>query len=173
MTQIMFVIFNVPTTYVAIQAVLSMYVSGRKTGFVMDLGDGVSNTVPIFEGFALPHALHWELAGRDLSDYLMEILTERRYSFTITAESEIGRDVQRETLPHCVCLRQSSNRPRKGKFRQEPDSHTLRRKYHHFRRRTFPLHECCFSFISPVHKPAESTTLLSEVRRGHPQGVVR
>ena len=65
MTQIMFVIFNVPTTYVAIQAGLSMYFSGRKTGFVMDFGDGVSHTVPTFEGYALPHAiLHWNWLAR-------------------------------------------------------------------------------------------------------------
>ena len=95
MTQVMFVFFNVPTMYVAIQVVLSPYVSGRKTGFAMDVGDGVSHTMPIFAGYALPHAiLHWDLAGRDLSDYLMKILTERRYSFTTTAESEIGRDVK-------------------------------------------------------------------------------
>ena len=62
MTQVMFVIFNVPAVYVAIKAVLSLYFSGRKTGFVMDFGDGVSHTMPIFEGYALPHAiLHLDL----------------------------------------------------------------------------------------------------------------
>merc|ERR1739847_51880 len=69
MTQIMFETFNVPAMYVCIQAVLSLYASGRTTGIVLD-------------------------AGRDLTDYLMKILTERGYSFVTTAEREIVRDIK-------------------------------------------------------------------------------
>ena len=98
MTQIMFEVFNVPCLYVNVQAVLALYSSGRTTGVVLDSGEGISHTVPIYEGYAIPHAIQpIRLAGRDLTEYLRTILKERGLSFTTPAEVEIVRDIK-ETM---------------------------------------------------------------------------
>jgi len=96
MTQIMFETFNVPKLYISIQAVLSLYASGRTTGLVVDSGDGVTHTVPIYEGYALPHAVQrLDLAGRDLTEWMMKLLTERgEFRPVTTAEREITRAIK-------------------------------------------------------------------------------
>ena len=55
--EIMFEKFNVPSTYISIQAILALYASGRTTGLVLDSGDGVTHAVPIFEGYCVPKAI--------------------------------------------------------------------------------------------------------------------
>ncbi|KAK0066516.1 actin-3 [Biomphalaria pfeifferi] len=95
MIQIFFETFNTPAFYVSVQAVLSLYASGRTTGVVMDSGDGVTHFVPIYEGYCLPHTIkRVNLAGRDLTQYLQRILSERGYTMTTTSELEIVRDIK-------------------------------------------------------------------------------
>ena len=95
MTQIMFETFNSPAMYVAIQPVLAIYSCGRSSGITVGLGDGISHVVPIYEGYALPHVImRLDFGGRDLTDYLMNILSERGYSFSTSAEREIVHDIK-------------------------------------------------------------------------------
>jgi actin len=97
MTQIMFETFSVQAMYVGIQAVLSLYSSGRTTGIVLDAGDGVSHTVPIYEGYSLPHAImRVDMAGRDMTEHMMKLLMETGTSFTTSAEKEIVRSIKEQ-----------------------------------------------------------------------------
>ena len=87
MTQIMFENFGVPAMYVAVQAVLSLYATGRLTLLVLDIGDGATQTVPIYEGYSIQHAIQLlDLAGKDLTKCLEQMLGERGLSFTTTTE---------------------------------------------------------------------------------------
>ncbi|XP_049446591.1 uncharacterized protein LOC125897350 [Epinephelus fuscoguttatus] len=101
MVEIMFECFNVPFTYVAMQAVLALYAAGRSTGVVFDSGDGVSHSVPVFEGYCLPHAVQrFPLAGLDVTMHLKKLLQEQGVSMRTSAEMEIVREIKEK----CCCV---------------------------------------------------------------------
>jgi actin len=94
-TQIAFEKFQTCDFFIAIQALLPLYALGRGTGVVLDTGDGVTHVVPIFEGYALTHAIQRiDIAGADLTEYLANLLTQRGYSFKTSFEREIVKDIK-------------------------------------------------------------------------------
>lgn len=94
----MFETFNVPALYTSIQAVLSLYASGRTTGIVLDAGDGVSHAVPVYEGFAIPNSIRRiDVAGRDVTEHLQTLLRKSGYIFHTSAEKEVVRMIKEKT----------------------------------------------------------------------------
>ena len=90
--QILFETFNVPALYTSIQAVLSLYASGRTTGIVLDAGDGVSHAVPVYDGFAMPSSIRRiDIAGRDVTEHFQMLLRKDGHVFHTSAEKEVVR----------------------------------------------------------------------------------
>lgn len=93
--EMFFETFNVPALFVSIQAILSLYATGRTTGVVIDAGDGVTHAVPIYEGFAMPHSIERiDLAGRDVTRFLKLLLRKEGHNFKTTAENEIVKMIK-------------------------------------------------------------------------------
>lgn len=132
--QILFETFNVPALHTSIQAVLSLYASGRTTGIVLDSGDGVSHAVPVYEGFAMPSSIRRiDVAGRDVTEYLQTLLRKSGYVFHTSAEKEVVRLIK-ESVSYVAHDPRKEERdwmgvkPNESKFAEYvlPDGHRLK-----------------------------------------------
>ncbi|RKO85158.1 actin-related protein 2 [Blyttiomyces helicus] len=95
MVEVMFETYGFKAVYVAIQAVLTLYAQGLQTGVVVDSGDGVTHIVPVYEGYAMPHLTRrLDVAGRDITRYLIKLLLLRGYAFNRTADFETVRQLK-------------------------------------------------------------------------------
>lgn len=103
MVEVLFEKFSIPACYIVIQAVMSLYSSGRTTGCIVDSGDGVTHVVPVYEGFSCSHAIQrLNLAGRDLTDYMCKELTGIGHHFTSSSEKDIVRDMKETQCYVCA-----------------------------------------------------------------------
>lgn len=92
MIEVMFEQYKFAGVYIAIQAVLTLYAQGLLTGIVIDSGDGVTHICPVYEGFSLPHLTRrLDVAGRDITRYLIKLLLLRGYAFNHSADFETIR----------------------------------------------------------------------------------
>ena len=159
MTQIMFETFSVPAMYIGIQAVLSLYSSGRTTGIVLDSGDGVSHTVPIYEGYSLPHAVQRvDMAGRDLTEYMVKLLMESGHTFRTSAEKEIVRSIKEQLGYVALDFEEELTRSAKCTDEEEfelPDGSVIRVGNARFR--------CAEALFHPSHLGMEETPGFAEL----------
>lgn len=96
--EVFFETFNAPALFISPQATLSLYASGRTTGVVLDSGDGVTHAVPVYQGYALPHAItRADIGGRDITQHLQLLLRKAGYVFHTSAEFEVVRAVKEAT----------------------------------------------------------------------------
>ncbi|XP_035703872.1 actin-related protein 2 isoform X1 [Folsomia candida] len=92
MIEVMFERYQFAGAYIAIQAVLTLYAQGLLTGVVVDSGDGVTHICPVYDGFALSHLTRrLDIAGRDITRYLIKLLLLRGYAFNHSADFETVR----------------------------------------------------------------------------------
>jgi centractin len=90
-----FEMMSVPALYFQAQPILSLYAQGKTTGIVLDCGDGVSQVMPIVEGFAIKGASNRiDVGGRDVTEYLMLLLRRSGYNFYTSAEFQIVRNIK-------------------------------------------------------------------------------
>jgi centractin len=93
--EIFFEGLNVPALYCSVQAILSLYASGRTTGVVLDSGDGVTHVVPVYEGFAIPNAIsRMDIAGRNITNHLQLLLRRSGHIFQTSSEFEVVRQIK-------------------------------------------------------------------------------
>lgn len=79
MAEIMFEKFQVPFFHVSNQSVLSLYSSGRTTGTVLESGDGVTYSLPIYEGYIMKQNLQrLDIGGRNCSFQLIKLMNNEK-----------------------------------------------------------------------------------------------
>jgi actin-related protein 2 len=101
MLENMFENYKFPYCHVAIQAVLVLYAQGLNTGVVVDTGDGVTHVIPVYQGYSLPNVTRrLDVAGRDITRYLIKLLQLRGYSLTAGADFETARRLKEA---YCYC----------------------------------------------------------------------
>ena len=97
MAQIFLETMNAPALFFTAPSILSLYASARTTGVVLDVGEGVTHCVPVYEGHALPHSIgRSNVAGRDVTNYLQRSLCRAGLCLTTTAEMDLCKTMKEE-----------------------------------------------------------------------------
>nr|XP_034492777.1 actin, larval muscle-type-like [Marmota flaviventris] len=94
-TQVLFETFGVPALYIGNQGVLSLYSSGQTSGTTIESGEGMTYFVPIIDGCPLLQSTtQMNVAGQDLTMYLMQLLAQEGNLLVSTGDPEFVRDIK-------------------------------------------------------------------------------
>ncbi|MEN2495398.1 MAG: actin [Marteilia pararefringens] len=167
MADVFFTVFEAQGVNIQIQAVLGLYADARTTGMVLDSGDGVTHTVPIYEGFAIQNGMHrLNMAGRTTTDALMKNLGEVGVMLSTSAEAEVVRILKEKhcwvALDYEKTMEEYNKDPSKFECLAElPDKEIIDLKYS-----AFKAPECLFKpSMSGVEAQGISEMTLESIKK--------
>lgn len=117
LSELFFETLRAPAIFFSPPAVLSLYASGRATGVVLDVGEGVAHCIPVYEGYALVHSMtRSDVAGRDVTKRLQLLLRKSGLAFSTTAECDLVKKIKED-----VCFVQSSSQQQQQQMQDGRD----------------------------------------------------
>ncbi|XP_076071328.1 actin, muscle-like isoform X2 [Mytilus galloprovincialis] len=123
--QVMFEKLNACAFFLALSSELSLYAAGRVSGITVDVGDGVSCAMTIYEGRCIkPATRRLDFGGRDLTLNLQKMLHEKGYDFVNNSELEIVREMKEKLCYVALDCKQEARNVRDEKF-ELPDGNTI------------------------------------------------
>lgn len=82
---------------VSVQAIMALYSQGLTTGFVVDAGEGVTNLVPVTEGYLQPTLVEkTSLAGQHVTQQLMKLLMGQGQPLNSRTDLEPAREMKQK-----------------------------------------------------------------------------
>ncbi|XP_003797072.1 actin-related protein T1-like [Otolemur garnettii] len=164
LAEMMFENYNVPAFYLSNHGVVTLYASACVTGLVVDSGQGVTCAVPIFEGYALPHAVtQLYVAGRDITEHLTQLLFPRACIFPRTLNKALVNDIKERLCYVSLEPEKELCKPPKEVFREYrlPDGNVIHLGH--------PLYQAPEILFAPdqlgIQSPGLSTMVSSSIMK--------
>eukprot|EP01065_Artemidia_motanka_P052122 TRINITY_DN9333_c0_g1_i1.p1 TRINITY_DN9333_c0_g1~~TRINITY_DN9333_c0_g1_i1.p1 ORF type:complete len:375 (+),score=100.79 TRINITY_DN9333_c0_g1_i1:92-1216(+) len=111
--EIFFEKFHAPALFFSVQGVLALYAASKTSGCVLDIGDGVTQVCPVYEGCVIPGAVsRADYGGRDVTRYLQRILRQAGHNFDTSAGFDIVRQIKEQ---HCQVSGLAQEQVRSGR----------------------------------------------------------
>ncbi|KAM4818270.1 actin-related protein T1-like [Thomomys bottae] len=160
-TEIMFEKYNVPAMCLFNHAVGALYASASVTGMVVESGDGVTCTVPIYEGHPLPHAVtKLSVAGKDITTRLIQLLFLKRYVFS-SIFNKAFIDEMKEKMCFVAMESEDNSQQEVRRYYKLPDGHVIQLDRHLCR-----LPEAVFTpELLGIHEPGITKMVCSSIEK--------
>lgn len=140
--EIFFETFNVPALFIAKQPLLSVYGTGSHTGLVVDIGEGGTRCVPIWQGHMLEDRVQSNiLGGFKMTEYMGRLMSECDQTV-----SQMSQYMVAEMKTSLAYVAQDFDKELKDKLAEKtefmlPDGQLLQVASQRFR--------CCEAFFQP------------------------
>jgi len=128
--EVMFEKLRVKSLAIFNTAVLSLFSTGRTRGLVVESGEGLTQAVPVFEGYAIPHAIFkMEVAGQDITDRVSRMMQKEdgaEHAGNLRVMQALKEKVCNVALDYNAAIKGADTADEESKSFELPDGHIIK-----------------------------------------------